>query len=164
MLGIPPLTPNAFAKWKLDMESHIRSASTQLWVVILNGFNPEDPLSLTPREVVDDQLNASACHMLRKAVFLEYKDSIALLKTTKLICYTLQEMFEEDDNVQQSRLAILKQDINLFIKKDGETADQVFQILKSIVLDLRNFGCTWVNDSFIKDKFMGAMTLRIPAW
>ena len=141
------------------MESNIRSASTKIWVVILNGFNPEDLLSLTPREVVDDQLNVSACHMLRKAVIPEYKDSIALLKTAKEIWDTLQDMFEGDDSVQRSRLAALKQDINLFIKKDGETADQVFRRLKSIVLDLSNFGCTWANDDFFKDKFMGAMIL-----
>ena len=108
---------------------------------------------------MDDQLNASACHMLRKAVIPEYKDSIALLKTAKEIWDTLQDIFEGDDSVQRSRLAMLKQDINLFIKKDGETVDQVYQRLKSIVLDLRNFGCTWANDDFIKDKFMGAMIL-----
>jgi len=36
----PPLKANAFAKWKLDMESHIRSASTQIWWIVVNGFNP----------------------------------------------------------------------------------------------------------------------------
>ena len=64
-------------------------------------------------------------------------------------------MLEGDDSVQRSRLAILRQDVNLFMKKDDETADQVFRRLKSIVLDLSNFGCTWANDSFIKEKFMG---------
>jgi hypothetical protein len=64
--------------------------------------------------------------------------------------------------VQRYRLAILKQDVNLFIKKDGESAEQVFRRLKSIVLDLRNFWCTWADDSFIKDKFICAMILTDP--
>ena len=122
----PPLTPDSFAKWKLEMDSHILRASTQLWGVILRGYNPEDPLSLIPREVVDDQPNTSACHMLHKALIGDSKDTIALLNITKDIWETIQEMFEGDDSVQRSRLAILKQDVNLFIKKDNETADQVF--------------------------------------
>ena len=43
--------------------------------------------------------------------------------------------------------------------KDGETTDQVFRRLKSIVLDLRNYECIWADDNFIKDKFMCAMIL-----
>src|SRR4051812_48923579 len=50
-------------------------------------------------------------------------------------------------------------EVNMFVRKDGETADQVFRRLKSIVLDLRNYGCTWEDDNFIKDKFMCAMIL-----
>ena len=69
MLGPPPrLNPDKFCKWKLAMKSHIRSASSQLWWVIMRGFQPEDPLSLTPKEEVDEQLNDIACHMLRLAV------------------------------------------------------------------------------------------------
>ena len=56
--------------------------------------------------------------------------------------------------MQRSRLALLKTEVNMFVRKDGETADQVFRRLKSIVLDLRNYGCTWADDNFIKDKFL----------
>src|SRR3954466_2162738 len=47
----------------------------------------------------------------------------------------------------------------MFVKKNGETADQLYRRLKSIILDLRNFGCSWAYDNFIKDKFMCAMIL-----
>src|SRR4051812_7259863 len=97
--------------------------------------------------------------MLRKAVPDVYQDSIALLKTTKEIWGTLREIFEGDVSVQRSRLALLKTDVNMFVRKDGETADQVFRRLKSIVLDLRNYGCTWADDNFIKNKFMCDMIL-----
>src|SRR3954464_2044665 len=141
------------------MESHVRSASTQVWWVILIGHHPEDPSSLSPREEVDDQLNDIACHMLRRAVPEDYQDSIALLKTAKEIWDTLCEIFEGDVSVQRSRLAILKTKVNMFVRKDGESADQVFRRLKSIILDLRNYGCTWADENFIKDKFMCAMIL-----
>src|SRR3954466_13239871 len=141
------------------MESHFRSASTQLWWIILRGNHPEDPSSLSPREEVDEQLNDAACHMLRKAVPDDYQDSISLLKTAKEIWGTLREIFEGDVSVQRSRLALLKMEVNMFVRKDGETADQVFRRLKSIVLDLRNYGCTWADDNFIKDRFLCAMIL-----
>ena len=84
LLGrLRPFKANAFAKWKLDMESHILSASTQLWWTVVNGFNPKDPMILTPREAVDDPLNATAHNMLRTAMTEDYSDSIALLKTAK---------------------------------------------------------------------------------
>src|SRR3954469_18292768 len=132
---------------------------TQLWWVILRGHHPEDPSSLSPREEVDEKLNDTACHMLRRAVPEDYQDSIALLKTAKEIWDTLCEIFEGDISVQRSRLDILKTEVNMFVRKDGESADQVFHRLKSIVLDLRNYGCTWADDNFIKDKFLSAMIL-----
>src|ERR1041384_2975479 len=121
--------------------------------------HPEDPSSLSPREEVDEELNDTACHMLRRAVPDDYQDSIALLKMTKEIWDTLREIFDGDISVQRSRLALLKTEVNMFVRKYGETADQVFRRLKSIVLDLRNYGCTWADDNFIKDKFMCAMIL-----
>src|SRR3954466_8645749 len=77
----------------------------------------------------------------------------------KEIWGTLREIFEGEVSVQRSRLALLKTEVNMFVRKDGETADQVFRRLKSIILDLRNYGCTWADDNFIKDKFMYAMIL-----
>ena len=136
------------------MESHVRSASTQVWWIILRGYQPEDPSSLYPREEVDEQLNDIACHMLRRAVPEDYRDSIALLKSAKEIWNTLGEIFEGDASVQRSRLALLKTEVNMFVRKEGETADQAFRRLKSIVLDLRNYGCTWADDNSIKDIFV----------
>src|SRR4051812_9825096 len=89
ILGTPRLNPDTFGKWKLAMESHIRSASTQLWWVILRGHHPEDPSSISPREEVYEQLNDSAYHMLRRAITDDYQDCFALLKTAKEIWDTL---------------------------------------------------------------------------
>src|SRR4051812_49975796 len=85
----PGLNPDMFGKWKLAMGSHIRSASTQLWWIILRGHHPKDPSSLSPREEVDEQHNDTACHMLRRSVPDDYQDSISLLKTAKEIWDTL---------------------------------------------------------------------------
>ena len=58
------------------MKSHVSSSSVQLWRIIKNGFKPVDPDNLSPREVVDKQLNATAKHMLDKAMTKENNDYI----------------------------------------------------------------------------------------
>jgi hypothetical protein len=50
------------------MRSHVRNASTEFWRIIEEGYSPQDPKSLTRREVVDDQLNATAVNMIHMAV------------------------------------------------------------------------------------------------
>jgi hypothetical protein len=50
------------------MKSHISISSTHLWRVIQNGFAPHDPHNLTGREEVDEQLNATAKHLLQQAI------------------------------------------------------------------------------------------------
>jgi hypothetical protein len=47
------------------MKSHISSSSAHLWRVIQNGFAPHDPHNLTGREEVDEQLNATAKHLIQ---------------------------------------------------------------------------------------------------
>ena len=84
----------------------------------MRGHHLEDPSSLSPREEVDEQLNDTACHMLRLAVHDDYQDSIALLKMTKEIWDTLREIFEGDASVQRSLLALLKQEVNMFVRKN----------------------------------------------
>ena len=116
-------------------------------------------MNLTPREAVDDQLNATAHNILHIAVTDDYSDSISLLKTAKEIRDCLEEALEGDEAIRSSRLALLKQEVNLFVRNDGETADEVYRRLKSLVLNLRTFGCSWANDDFIKDKFTDAMVL-----
>ena len=67
-LGPPPmLDKESFLNWQYLMESHINYASTQLWHIIVDGFAPHDPSNLTPREVVDEQLNVSALYLIQKA-------------------------------------------------------------------------------------------------
>ena len=97
--------------------------------------------------------------MLRTVVTEDYSDSIALLKTAKEIWDCLEEALEGDEAIRRSRLALLKKEVNLFVRNEGEYAEEVYRRLKSLVLNLRTFGCTWANDDFIRDKFIDAMVL-----
>jgi hypothetical protein len=65
------------------MQSHVRSSSTELWRIIKEGFKPHDPNNLSRRDVVDDQLNATALHMIHMAVSPKDRTHIRTLKTAK---------------------------------------------------------------------------------
>ena len=97
------------------MESHVCSSSVQLWRVIKNGFNPHDPNNLTPSEVVDEQLNATAKHMLQKAMTKESVDHIWSFKTAKEAWDYLVALYEGNTSIQRSKKVILQQQVDDFI-------------------------------------------------
>jgi hypothetical protein len=83
-MGSPPkLDSRNFTKWQGLMKSHISSSSTHLWRVIQNGFAPHDSLNLTGREEVDEQLNATAKHLLQQAMPYTHAACINNLSTAK---------------------------------------------------------------------------------
>jgi hypothetical protein len=65
------------------MRSHVCNASTELWRITKEGYSPRDPRNLTRRDVVDDQLNTTAIHMIHMAVTPKDRTHIRTLKTTK---------------------------------------------------------------------------------
>ena len=59
--------------------------------------------------------------MLHPTVAEEYSFSIALFNTSKEMWDCLDDMLQGDIRIHRSRLDLLKQDINLLLKDDGET-------------------------------------------
>ena len=85
------------------MESHINYASTQLWRIIVDGFNPRDPSNLTPREVVDEQLNVSALYIIQKALMTEDLAHIRKFKTAKGAWDYLTNLYVGNESIQTSK-------------------------------------------------------------
>ncbi|KAK1607074.1 hypothetical protein QYE76_030747 [Lolium multiflorum] len=83
--GSPPLLLdyNRVGDWKFLMRSYVRSASTELWRIIEEGYSPRDQMNLTRREVVDNQLNAIAINMIHLAITPKDRAHICSLKTAK---------------------------------------------------------------------------------
>jgi hypothetical protein len=83
-MGSPPkLDSHNFIKWQGLMKPHISSSYTHLWRVIQNGFAPHDPLNLTEREEVDEQLNATTKHLIQQVVSDTHVAHINNLSTAK---------------------------------------------------------------------------------
>jgi alpha-galactosidase len=109
------------------MESHVCSPSVQLWRVIKDGFKPHDPKNLTPSEVVDEQLNATAKHMIQKAMTEDSVAHIRALNTAKEAWDYLVDLYDGNTSMKRSKKAILQQQVNDFIMKDEETPEELFE-------------------------------------
>jgi hypothetical protein len=67
---LPPLDASSIANWQDNMRSHINFVSIELWRIIEQGFHPssKDLINLQPCELIDQQLNASALHLIHMSL------------------------------------------------------------------------------------------------
>jgi hypothetical protein len=144
------------------MKSHISSSSTHLWRVIKNGFAPHDPLLLTGREEVDEQLNATAKHLLQQAVTDTHVAHINNLSTAKEVWDYLTMILVGNESIRSSKFDELKSEERDLIMRDNETPDEMYQRILALATALTGFGCKDNGDDYIKHMFMTSINPREP--
>ncbi|KAK1615927.1 hypothetical protein QYE76_021444 [Lolium multiflorum] len=156
--GSPPLLEsNNFENWQFLMRSHVRSASTELWRIIEEGYSPRDPKSLTRREVVDDQLNATAINMIHMAITPKDRAHIRSLKTAKEAWDKLEKLFLGNASIQSSRFDEVNNMADNFVMVEGETPEEMYRRLIALAVQMQDLGATFVDDHWIKRKFYNAL-------
>ena len=153
----PPLDLSAFVSWSRDMKSHVKSSSIELWRIIEQGFKPHDPDNFTRREVVDGQLNATAMFMIEKAVGKANEGLIAQCHTAKEYWDTLQEAFVGNESMKKNRFNALSNETEGFFMMDGENHEDMYRRLKAKALNFKDHGATWIDDEWIKRKYLNAL-------
>jgi hypothetical protein len=154
-MGSPPnLDSHNFIKWQGLMKSHISSSSTHLWRFIQNCFAPHDPLNLTGREEVDEQLNATAKHLLQQAVPDTHAAHINNLSTAKEVWDYLTMLFIGNESIRSSKFDELKIEERDFIMRDNATPDEMYQRILALATALTGFGCKDNSDDYIKRMFI----------
>ncbi|KAK1679577.1 hypothetical protein QYE76_040425 [Lolium multiflorum] len=156
--GSPPLLEsNNFENWQFLMKSHVRSASTELWRIIEEGYSPRDPKNLTRRDVVDDQLNATAINMIHMAVTPKDRAHIRSLKTAKEAWDKLDKLFLGNASIQSSRFDEVNNMADNFVMIEGETPEEMYRRLIALAVQMQDLGATFVDDHWIKRKFYNAL-------
>ena len=156
--GSPPLLDStSFENWQFLMQSHVRSSSTELWRIIKEGFKPYNPSNLTRREVVDDQLNATALHMIHLAVSPKDRAHIRTLKTAKEAWDRLDELFLGNESIQSSKFDEVNTMADGFVMNEGESAEDMYRRLTALAVQLRDLGATFADDQWVKRKFYNAL-------
>ncbi|KAK1664531.1 hypothetical protein QYE76_052690 [Lolium multiflorum] len=156
--GSPPLLEsNNFENWQFLMKSHVRSASTELWRIIEEGYSPRDPKHLTRREVVDDQLNATAINMIHMVVTPKDRAHIRSLKTAKEAWDKLDKLFLGNESIQSSRFDEVNNMADNFVMVEGESPEEMYRRLIALAVQMQDLGATFVDDHWIKRKFYNAL-------
>jgi hypothetical protein len=162
-MGSPPkLDSHNFIKWQGLIKSHISSSSTHLWRVIQNGFAPHNPLNLTRREEVDEQLNATAKHLLQQAMPDTHAAHINNLCTAKEVWDYLTMLFIGNESIWSSKFDDLKSEERDFIMRDNETPDEMYQRILALATALTGFGCKDNGDDYVKRMFITSINPREP--
>ncbi|KAK1630880.1 hypothetical protein QYE76_005195 [Lolium multiflorum] len=156
--GSPPLLEsNNFENWQFLMKSHVRSASTELWRIIEEGYSPRDPKNLTRREVVDDQLNSTTINMIHLAVTPKDRAHIRSLKTAKEAWNKLDKLFLGNESIQSSRFDEVNNMADNFVMIEGETPEEMYRRLIALAVQMQDLGATFLDDHWIKHKFYNAL-------
>ncbi|KAK1607395.1 hypothetical protein QYE76_031068 [Lolium multiflorum] len=103
------------------------TASTKLWCIIEEGYSPRDPKKLTRRDVVDDQLNATAINMIHMAVTPKDRTHIRSLKTAKEAWDKLDKLFLGNASIQSSRFDEVNNMADNFVMIEGETPEEMYR-------------------------------------
>ncbi|KAK1618540.1 hypothetical protein QYE76_024057 [Lolium multiflorum] len=139
------------------MRSHVRSASTELWRIIEEGYSPRDPKNLTRREVVDDQPNATAINMIHMAVTPKDRAHIRSLKTAKEALNKLNKLFLGNESIQSSRFNEVNNMADNFVMNEGESPEDMYRRLIALAVQMQDLGATFVDDPWIKRNFYNAI-------
>ena len=152
----PKLKPTHFSQWQFQMKSHLCSVSIELWRIIEDGFKAHDPTNLTRREVFDSQLNATALHQLQMVVG-EDMPLIKQFSTTKEVWNAISDIFVGNESMKKNRYDALCNEVEGFYKLDGESHEDMYRRLVLISNTFKNLGAVYIDDAWIKRKFVTAL-------
>ncbi|KAK1609416.1 hypothetical protein QYE76_033089 [Lolium multiflorum] len=149
-------TTNKLQAQLYDVQNQNCDASTELWRIIEEGYSPRDPKSLTRRDVVDDQLNATAINMIHMAI--TPKDPhIRSLKTAKEAWDKLEKLFLGNASIQSSRFDEVNNMADNFVMIEGESPEEMYRRLIALAVQMQDLGATFVDDHWIKRKFYNTL-------
>ncbi|KAK1682668.1 hypothetical protein QYE76_043516 [Lolium multiflorum] len=136
---------------------YLKRASTKLWRIIEEGYSQRDPKHLTRREVVDDQLNATAINMIHMAVTPKDRTHIRSLKTAKEAWDKLDKLFLGNESIQSSRFDEVNNMADNFVMVEVESPEEMYRRLIALAVQMQDLGATFVDYHWIKRKFYNAL-------
>jgi hypothetical protein len=117
---------------------------------------------LTPREEVEEKLNATALHIIQQAVPDIYMANIRTLATVKEAWDHLESLFTRNESIKSSKFDKINCEQENFIMIAGETPEDMHRRLMALSVALMGHGCKDADDSWIKHKFISAIMPREP--
>jgi len=106
---------------------------------------------------VDEQLNATAFHIIRQSLPKEYHAHIRKYDTAKEAWDHITNLFIGNASIQGSKFDEVYSESEGFHMTEGEDPEEVYRRLTVLSETLTDLGCKDTNDTWIKRKFMNAI-------
>ena len=159
--GSPPkLDEFNYFYWKTSMRSHLRSVCVELWGIVEHGFVAVDERNMSPQDKIDCQLNSTAIDKIRSCLRREVYDQVINIESAKDLWAKLALLHEGTTSIQKSKYEAAKQEMHMFVVKDGESLSNAYARLIALKEKIRSLGGDRirdgfeVNEEFIKSKFI----------
>ncbi|KAK1613061.1 hypothetical protein QYE76_036734 [Lolium multiflorum] len=114
-------------------------------------------------EVVDCQLNATALYMIQQAVSEDDRPYIEKATTANDAWDILVEVFLGSSSMRQNKFQEVSNKAEGFYMEDGEHHRDMYRRLKALAISFRDLGATYVDDDWIKRKYINALLSFEPA-
>ena len=155
-LGNPPLVDRSrFTNWKASMKSYVCSSSMEVWRIIDKGYYPKDEKNLSSSDLIDQQLDANAQHMLERAMVNEGVEHIRSLPNAKAAWDHLLDMYDGNVAIKRAKRITIKRHVDNFILKDGESPEDVHRRLKVLMVDMKDCGFKDCDDDRSEERRVG---------
>ena len=139
------------------MKSYVCSSSMEVWRIIDKGYYPKDEKNLSSSDLIDQQLDANAQHMLERAMVNEGVEHIRSLPNAKAAWDHLLDMYDGNVAIKRAKRITIKRHVDNFILKDGESPEDVHRRLKVLMVDMKDVGFKDCDDDWFKEKFLQTM-------
>jgi hypothetical protein len=138
------------------MKYYLNSSSIELWRIVMEGYMANNPNNLTHREVVDCQLNPTALYMMQQAIGEDDRPYIENATTTKTAWDTLSKVFLGSTSMRHKFTEVSNQTEGFYVE-DGEDHRVMYRHLKTLAISFRDLGATYIDDNWIKRKYINAL-------
>jgi hypothetical protein len=96
--------------------------------------------------VVDDQLNATALHMIHLAVIPKDRAHICLYNTTKEVWDKIDALFVGNESIQDSKFEEVNTTADDFMTNERETVEDMYRRLVAFVEQMQDLGGSHADD------------------
>ena len=142
----------------LSLKRHLNHSSTNLWIIIEQGFYPHDPSNFTPREAADHQFNESALFILQEAIPAEDIAHLRPVTVAKEAWEHVVSLYKGSASIQRSNFEVVQDEADEFAMiEDEEPRELSCRRLTTLTVSLRDHGSKDTYDNWIKRKFLKVM-------
>jgi hypothetical protein len=143
----PEFNGTDFASWKFKMKLHLITSHPALWEIVKSGVDFDlNKSNRTAHEERVYHINMSASHMILGALSPSIFHKVNGMEEAKKIWTQLEIIHEGDFNVRESRRENLVAEIGRFVKRKGESIQDMFDRLMILIHEVRALGSNKFED------------------